>query len=114
MKNKIKKIINGGWILLLEAFLCFIFALQLIVFPEYISNKTILVIGFIFLLEGIKVFKRWLNEDDKDVNNVEIDYEEIKAYLIRQEELDRVKERVKKFDGGDDFKTFKAENGIID
>ncbi len=103
MKNKIKKIINGGWLLLSEALLCFFFGILLIVSPETVSSKTILVIGMIFLLEGVKAFTRWLNDDD--VKEIEV----VEPTLVKKE--------VKKedgFDGGDDFKTFKAENGIID
>lgn len=104
MKNKIRKIIEGDWLLFTEALLCFIFGVSLVIYPEYISSKTILIIGIIFMLEGAKVFRRWLN--DEYVKEIKV----VEPILVKKERPKKEKE----FDGGDDFRTFKAENGIID
>lgn len=99
MKNKIRKIIKGGWLSFIEALLCLVFGLSLVTYPESVSSKTILLVGVLFIIKGAKIFEKWLNNEN--VEKIKV----AEPVLIKKE---------KSFDGGDDFKTFKAENGIID
>ena len=76
-------------------------------YPESLSDKTLALVGVVIIVTEIRQFLKWITEDDiKDIEVKEPKY----VSVIGNKESSENKE----YDGGDDFKTFKANNGIID
>lgn len=104
MKNKIKKIIKGDLISIVDAIMLILVGTSLILNPEDVSVKSNILVGAILVMNGCTSFLRWLNKDDVKETKV------VEPVLVKKERPKKEKD----FDGGDDFRTFKAENGIVD
>ena len=109
MKNNIKRFLKSDLFKVVALVLSVILGGWLIMYPEEVTDKTVVLVGVLISVSEIRQFMKWVTEDD--VNDIEVKEVEV---LHREDEVLNAIKATNEYDGGDDFSKFKAENGIED